>query len=201
MPPRAAWAMMTRQARRPSAIQHDTVRCGFLSQRSYVAPSPRSHTAPKWPRKELTYCPIYGFKSCVICTKDLTPELFCLRPHWVPTLAGTAPPAPVGADRWSALQPSTHGVDLPGTYPDRHRASQLQNKKPAGQGGPFISTQPQPRGGVGSGSSTPTLLDGLSYTAWSSRPVSLATITGTSIWPVTFVIVRIMSRMRSMAYR
>lgn len=68
--------MMTRQARRPSAIQHDTVRCGFLSQRSYVAPSPRSHTAPKWPRKELTYCPIYGFKSCVICTKDLTPELF-----------------------------------------------------------------------------------------------------------------------------
>lgn len=80
MPPRAAWAMMTRQARRPSAIQHDTVRCGFLSQRSYVAPSPRSHTAPKWPRKELTYCPIYGFKSCVICTKDLTPELFCGRP-------------------------------------------------------------------------------------------------------------------------
>ncbi len=78
-PPRAAWAMMLRQARRSSAIQHDTVRCGFLSRRSYVAPSPRGQTSAKWPGKELTYCPIYGFKPCVIGTKDLTPALFCRR--------------------------------------------------------------------------------------------------------------------------
>lgn len=73
----ASWAMMTRQARRSSAIQHDTVRCGFLSRRSYVAPSRRSRGSAKRPRKELTYCPIYGFKPCVICAKDLTPALFC----------------------------------------------------------------------------------------------------------------------------
>lgn len=74
----ASWAMMTRQARRSSAIQHDTVRCGFLSRRSYVAPSRRSRGSAKRPRKELTYCPIYGFKPCVICAKDLTPALFCV---------------------------------------------------------------------------------------------------------------------------
>ena len=75
MPP-SLLAMMTRQARRSSAIQHDTVRCGFLSRRSYVAPSRRSRGSAKRPRKELTYCPIYGFKPCVICAKDLTPALF-----------------------------------------------------------------------------------------------------------------------------
>lgn len=57
----------------------ETVRCGFLSRRSYVAPSRRSRGSAKRPRKELTYCPIYGFKPCVICAKDLTPALFC--PH------------------------------------------------------------------------------------------------------------------------
>ena len=31
----------------------------------------------KWKfRHSLTYCPVYGFKPCVIFTKDLTPELF-----------------------------------------------------------------------------------------------------------------------------
>lgn len=68
---------MMRQARRSSAIKHDTVRCGFPSRRSYVAPSPRSRSAAKRPRKELTYCPTYGFKPFVIYTKDLTPALFC----------------------------------------------------------------------------------------------------------------------------
>lgn len=57
--------------------QHDTVRCGFLPRRSYVAPSRRSRGSAKRARKELTYCPIYGFKPCVICAKDLTPALFC----------------------------------------------------------------------------------------------------------------------------
>lgn len=75
---RACWAMMMRQARRSSAIQHYTVRCGFLSQRSYVAPSRQRRSSSKRPRKELTYCPIYGFKSFLICAKDLTPALFCL---------------------------------------------------------------------------------------------------------------------------
>lgn len=73
---RACWAMMMRQARRSSAIQHYTVRCGFLSQRSYVAPSRQRRSSSKRPRKELTYCPIYGFKSFLICAKDLTPALF-----------------------------------------------------------------------------------------------------------------------------
>ncbi len=76
---RACWAMMMRQARRSSAIQHYTVRCGFLSQRSYVAPSRQRRSSSKRPRKELTYCPIYGFKSFLICAKELTPALFCLR--------------------------------------------------------------------------------------------------------------------------
>lgn len=75
---RACWAMMMRQARRSSAIQHYTVRCGFLSQRSYVAPSRQRRSSSKRPRKELTYCPIYGFKSFLICAKELTPALFCL---------------------------------------------------------------------------------------------------------------------------
>jgi len=65
------------QASRSSAIQHDTVRCGFLSQRSYVAPSRQRRSSSKRPRKELTYCPIYGFKSFLICAKELTPALFC----------------------------------------------------------------------------------------------------------------------------
>lgn len=76
---RACWAMMMRQARRSSAIQHYTVRCGFLSQRSYVAPSRQRRSSSKRPRKELTYCPIYGFKSFLICAKELTPALFCGR--------------------------------------------------------------------------------------------------------------------------
>lgn len=76
---RACWAMMMRQARRSSAIQHYTVRCGFLSQRSYVAPSRQRRSSSKRPRKELTYCPIYGFKSFLICAKELTPALFCAR--------------------------------------------------------------------------------------------------------------------------
>ena len=82
---RACWAMMMRQARRSSAIQHYTVRCGFLSQRSYVAPSRQRRSSSKRPRKELTYCPIYGFKSFLICAKELTPALFvakvCLSFH------------------------------------------------------------------------------------------------------------------------
>lgn len=78
---RACWAMMMRQARRSSAIQHYTVRCGFLSQRSYVAPSRQRRSSSKRPRKELTYCPIYGFKSFLICAKDLTPALFCWLAH------------------------------------------------------------------------------------------------------------------------
>ena len=47
--------------------------------------------------------------------------------------------------------------------------------------------------------SSQTLLEAASYTARSSNPVCLATSTGTSIWPVTLVIVRIMSSTRSMA--
>ncbi|WP_216354531.1 hypothetical protein, partial [Burkholderia cenocepacia] len=78
MPP-IHWTMMVKQARRPSAIQHDQVRSGFLSRRSYVAPSQSSRSPATRPQKELTYCPIYGFNPCVLCTKDLTPELFCRR--------------------------------------------------------------------------------------------------------------------------
>ncbi|MDR2260365.1 MAG: hypothetical protein LBE06_05400, partial [Azoarcus sp.] len=39
--------------------------------------SRRGRDSAKRPRKELTYCPIYGFKPCVICAKGLTPALFC----------------------------------------------------------------------------------------------------------------------------
>lgn len=97
---RACWAMMMRQARRSSAIQHYTVRCGFLSQRSYVAPSRQRRSSSKRPRKELTYCPIYGFKSFLICAKDLTPALFC-PPDGSAKLRPVVPPAnakgPTGA--------------------------------------------------------------------------------------------------------
>ncbi len=89
---RACWAMMMRQARRSSAIQHYTVRCGFLSQRSYVAPSRQRRSSSKRPRKELTYCPIYGFKSFLICAKDLTPALFC-------------GPSTLGRHRYRSCQP------------------------------------------------------------------------------------------------
>lgn len=87
---RACWAMMMRQARRSSAIQHYTVRCGFLSQRSYVAPSRQRRSSSKRPRKELTYCPIYGFKSFLICAKDLTPALFCLT-QWIVNYRSSLP--------------------------------------------------------------------------------------------------------------
>ena len=88
---------MMRQARRSSAIKHDTVRCGFPSRRSYVAPSPRSRSAAKRPRKELTYCPTYGFKPFVIYTKDLTSALFCARDFTrsvEPCSAGALPTIP-----------------------------------------------------------------------------------------------------------
>lgn len=98
---RACWAMMMRQARRSSAIQHYTVRCGFLSQRSYVAPSRQRRSSSKRPRKELTYCPIYGFKSFLICAKELTPALFCCRAK---ADAGAAEVAPPG--NWTILQTS-----------------------------------------------------------------------------------------------
>lgn len=89
----ADWAMMETQARRVSAIQHDQVRSGFLSRCSYVAPSPQRRSPATWPRKELTYCPIYGFKPSVICTKDLTRELFCARRSRVQTGSAVAGPA------------------------------------------------------------------------------------------------------------
>lgn len=96
---RACWAMMMRQARRSSAIQHYTVRCGFLSQRSYVAPSRQRRSSSKRPRKELTYCPIYGFKSFLICAKELTPALFC------PRDAIATGPGHSGAGGFAAAQP------------------------------------------------------------------------------------------------
>ena len=103
----ASWAMMTRQARRSSAIQHDTVRCGFLPRRSYVAPSRRSRGSAKRPRIELTYCPIYGFKPYVLCTQDLTPALFCARA--IHTWRGsTTDPASGSCQPWLAPGGSNH---------------------------------------------------------------------------------------------
>lgn len=100
---RACWAMMMRQARRSSAIQHYTVRCGFLSQRSYVAPSRQRRSSSKRPRKELTYCPIYGFKSFLICAKELTPALFCC-PEKLPWILNSQSCASLGVvgGMWSS---------------------------------------------------------------------------------------------------
>lgn len=74
--------MMTKQARQPLAIVTATARPGLLSPGSYVAPSPQHRIPCKRHETELTYCPVYGFKSRVICTKGLTPALFCGR--WAP---------------------------------------------------------------------------------------------------------------------
>ncbi|WP_273628565.1 hypothetical protein [Pseudomonas aeruginosa] len=71
--------MMTEQARRSLAIVTATARPGLLSQGSHVAPSPQRRIPCKRHETELTYCPVYGFKPRVICTKGLTPALFCLR--------------------------------------------------------------------------------------------------------------------------
>lgn len=71
------WAMMAEQARRPLAIVTATARPGLLSQGSHVAPSPQRRIRCKRHETELTYCPVYGFKPRVICTKGLTPALFC----------------------------------------------------------------------------------------------------------------------------
>lgn len=72
------WAMMAEQARRPLAIVTATARPGLLSQGSHVAPSPQRRIPCKRHETELTYCPVYGFKPRVICTKGLTPAIFCL---------------------------------------------------------------------------------------------------------------------------
>ncbi|MER0686942.1 hypothetical protein AAA569_27515, partial [Pseudomonas aeruginosa] len=69
--------MMTKQARRPLAIVTATTRPGLLSQGSHVAPSPQRRIPCKRHETELTYCPVYGFKPRVFCTKGLTPALFC----------------------------------------------------------------------------------------------------------------------------
>ena len=50
----ADWVMMETQARRFLAIQHDQVRCGCLSRRSYVAPSPPGRSSAKQPEVELS---------------------------------------------------------------------------------------------------------------------------------------------------
>lgn len=69
--------LRSEQARHPSTIVTATARPGLLSQGSYVAPSPQRRIPYKRHGTELTYCPVYGFKLCVICTKGLTPALFC----------------------------------------------------------------------------------------------------------------------------
>ena len=59
------------------AISIATTRLGLLSTGSYVAPSPQRCIPCKRHETELTYCPVYGFKSPVFSTKGLTPALFC----------------------------------------------------------------------------------------------------------------------------
>jgi len=68
-----------RTSPRPLAIITATARPGLLSQGSHVAPSPQRRIPCKRHETELTYCPVYGFKPRVICTKGLTPALFCRR--------------------------------------------------------------------------------------------------------------------------
>ena len=129
----ASWAMMTRQARRSSAIQHDTVRCGFLSRRSYVAPSRRSRGSAKRPRKELTYCPIYGFKPCVICAKDLTPALFCPidspAPHNRPILDAGGREQEVGRHDVASRQRNNVRLHHPGRFAS-HEGNRARAPRP-----------------------------------------------------------------------
>lgn len=53
-----------------------SARLGFLSQGSYVAPSPQRCITCERPETELTHCPVYGFKLRVILAKDLTLVIF-----------------------------------------------------------------------------------------------------------------------------
>lgn len=64
------------QGRQPLDSCTAAVRRGLLSQGSHVAPSSQRCILCKRHETELTYCPIYGFKSSVFFTKDLTPALF-----------------------------------------------------------------------------------------------------------------------------
>lgn len=61
--------------------RHATAQPSLLSQGSHVAPSPQRCVLCKQHKKELTYCPVYGFKSRVICAKGLTPAIFCTDPR------------------------------------------------------------------------------------------------------------------------
>lgn len=84
-----------------------TVRRRLLSQGSHVTPHPCLCVFCKRHEVELTYCPVYGFKPRMICTKDLTPAIFCrqatpklpsnhpgLKPAWPsPAIRATAPPS------------------------------------------------------------------------------------------------------------
>ncbi|WP_448677919.1 hypothetical protein [Delftia acidovorans] len=67
---------MTEQACQFLAISIATTRLGLLSTGSYVAPSPQHRIPCKRHKTELTYCPIYGFKPPVFCTKGLTLAIF-----------------------------------------------------------------------------------------------------------------------------
>ena len=67
---------MLKQACQPLAIAIAATRPGLLSPGSYVAPSPQRRIVCKRHETELTYCPVYGFKPRVICTKGLTSAIF-----------------------------------------------------------------------------------------------------------------------------
>jgi hypothetical protein len=58
------------------AIVTATARHSFLSQGSYVAPSPQRSIPCKWHETELTYCSVYDFKPHAICMNGLTSAIF-----------------------------------------------------------------------------------------------------------------------------
>ena len=55
------------QRLRMTRLRVSTARVGVMQVLQTAGPVPL----------ELTYCPIYRFKPSLICTKDLTRELFC----------------------------------------------------------------------------------------------------------------------------
>lgn len=67
---------MTEQASQPLAISIAATRPGLLSPGSYVAPSPQRRILCERHETELTYCPVYGFRPRVACTKGLTTAIF-----------------------------------------------------------------------------------------------------------------------------
>ncbi|HIE4015839.1 TPA: hypothetical protein ACXNIK_002977 [Pseudomonas aeruginosa] len=71
--------MMNERGRHWLAVIPDATRSGFLSQCSYLAPSPQRRSLAKPAEVELDPRTVWTFDHRAAFTRSLTPELFCLR--------------------------------------------------------------------------------------------------------------------------